>query len=337
MKIIKKIIISILLTCFLSCLISINIYAMSDQERVNLNYKDNRDEDMPEEADVEIDGGELIPSVKLPDIELSFEKVLYGQQDLIDIDFFSSNINNKSNFWLAVRNIVRLFYRSALYISFAIMLLFIIYKGVMIALDSYKGTADNDNITNPELQGKTVSRTLKDKIFVQEWIVGMICLALLTLAINLMIGFSNYIVFSSPIGSETEEGLDNQKISVLVKGGNFPVREISILGDVTEINDFKKYMFIGDSRVVQMEGAVRNQKGDDIFIAKSGEGYDWLKSTGMPQAEEKLTKGMNVIIWMGTNDFWNQEKYIKLINSKASSWSSKGVTITVGTIRTKSI
>ena len=335
MRNLEKFIVSMLLTCFLIFLVFSRTYCMSGLLRQELNYKDNRDKDMPKEANVEIDGSEIISTVKLPDIELSFEKVLYGHQDLIDIDFFSNNNENNNKFWMSVRNIVRLVYRSTLYVSFAIMLLFIIYEGVKLAVDSFRGNSNNAEITVPGLSEKSVKFRIKDKIFVQEWIIGIISLVLLTLGINIMIQFSDYIIRESYIGAEGTDGIDNQKISVIVKGGNFPVGEISLTGDVTELSNFKSYMFIGDSRVRQMSHLYTET--DDIFISEYGADVEWLENTGIPKAEKKLTKGMNVIIWMGTNDYWNQKLYIKLINSKVSSWGAKGVNITVGTIRTKSI
>ncbi len=336
MKILRKIMISIIFICCIFCFSTNRTYALSEEIRERINFKTVEDDGEPKEEDVDIvvdDGKDLIKSIKLPQITLSFEKVLYGHQDLIDIKFFEDNVENKNELWNTIKGFVNAFYRGALYISFATMLFFLIYMSVLIVKASFKGKDDNIELSVPNSKEKTVVQRLKDKLFIQEWISGIIALGLLTVGINILIYFSEYIMYSSPFGSETEEGIDNQPITVYVKGGEFPVGKISVTGEMTENTDFSSYMFIGDSRVAQMSTAVSSIKGNDIFIAKDGAKHDWLINTALPEADKKVKNGMNVIIWMGTEDWDNGAPYyINAINDKANKWGSAGVTITVGTI-----
>ena len=124
-------------------------------------------------------------------------------------------------------------------------------------------------------------------------------------------------------------------LSTVVKamGDNIPHMSgwIEIYGEnsQTEISSgssssttYNSYMFLGDSRTVGMKNAVSS---DDIFICKEGEGYSWMMSNAFPQADEKVTSGMAVVIWFGVNDMLdNADNYIKAINEKAKEWKEKG-------------
>lgn len=72
-------------------------------------------------------------------------------------------------------------------------------------------------------------------------------------------------------------------------------------------------IWVGDSRTVGMETAVNGQS-EDIFIAASGEGYQWLSETGLPKAVAAIEKypSYPVIFNMGVNDYENLENYLKL-------------------------
>ena len=60
---------------------------------------------------------------------------------------------------------------------------------VLIVKASFKGKDDNIELSVPNSKEKTVVQRLKDKLFIQEWISGIIALGLLTVGINILIYF----------------------------------------------------------------------------------------------------------------------------------------------------
>lgn len=104
-----------------------------------------------------------------------------------------------------------------------------------------------------------------------------------------------------------------------------------------ESSNINKYVFIGDSRTVQMyaflnndwnganysSGGVHNV-GKDVYAAQGSMGLDWMKSTGIPAVQNQFQSGAAIIILMGVNDLYNQDNYISYINGSLSSWTSKG-------------
>lgn len=107
----------------------------------------------------------------------------------------------------------------------------------------------------------------------------------------------------------------------------------------TSTTAVNKVIFVGDSRTVGMyayksgdwssdyskSGAHELDK--DVFIAETGKGLDWLKSTGMPAAQKYMGSGSAVVILMGVNDYDNADGYISYLKSNASSWTSDGTKV----------
>ncbi len=85
-----------------------------------------------------------------------------------------------------------------------------------------------------------------------------------------------------------------------------------------------KLIFIGDSRTVQMQAAV---KTNDVWSCKGSIGLSWMQSTGVPQIENSITTNSAIIILMGVNDLYHPNSYIDYINSKITSWTGKGAKI----------
>ena len=81
-------------------------------------------------------------------------------------------------------------------------------------------------------------------------------------------------------------------------------------------------VIIGDSRTVHMKLAV-GDKGH-TWACKSAMGLKWMKETGVPSVESKITSGTAVIILMGVNDLFNTNDYIDYIYTKANEWRAKG-------------
>ena len=74
-----------------------------------------------------------------------------------------------------------------------------------------------------------------------------------------------------------------------------------------------------------MKSAVASNK-NDIWSAKVGEGYTWMKNTGVPAVEDKIGKNSKIVILMGVNDL-NSNAYISYLNNKAKKWKEKGATV----------
>lgn len=85
------------------------------------------------------------------------------------------------------------------------------------------------------------------------------------------------------------------------------------------------YLFVGDSRTVQLQMAVGSS--DKAYVAKIGEGYNWFKNTAMPQIQENAGNGTTMIINFGVNDLANASKYIKLVNNNIDAWTEAGITV----------
>ena len=107
-------------------------------------------------------------------------------------------------------------------------------------------------------------------------------------------------------------------------------------------NTYGTRFFIGDSRTVQMycyshddwsSSTVNNlssgisEANGDVWSSKGSIGLDWMKSTGIPNVESNFKSGSAIIILMGVNDLYNINNYISYLNSKTSTWKSKGASI----------
>ncbi|MBQ6589760.1 MAG: SH3 domain-containing protein [Butyrivibrio sp.] len=85
------------------------------------------------------------------------------------------------------------------------------------------------------------------------------------------------------------------------------------------------YLFVGDSRTVQMQMAVGST--DKAYIAKIGEGYSYFKNTAIGQIPSYAGQGTIMIINFGVNDLSNASKYIKLVNDNIDTWENAGITV----------
>ncbi len=85
------------------------------------------------------------------------------------------------------------------------------------------------------------------------------------------------------------------------------------------------YLFVGDSRTVQLQMAVGST--DKAYIAKVGEGYSWFKNTAISEIQEYAGQGTVMVINFGVNDLANASKYINLVNSYIDTWTAAGITV----------
>lgn len=104
-----------------------------------------------------------------------------------------------------------------------------------------------------------------------------------------------------------------------------------------------KMVLIGDSRIVQTYGYLSNdwngysaggvkEVDGTKFVAESSMGLDWLKSTGIPAAQQYFGSGTAVVISLGVNDLGNVDNYVSYVNSNASTWAKNGSKIYFTTV-----
>lgn len=80
--------------------------------------------------------------------------------------------------------------------------------------------------------------------------------------------------------------------------------------DGRKIGYAEHYIFVGDSRMVGMQSAVADS--DVRYIAKVGEGYDWMEAEAGPRLREylDLRSEVTVVLALGVNDMGNISNYI---------------------------
>ena len=113
------------------------------------------------------------------------------------------------------------------------------------------------------------------------------------------------MVRSSWVGSRYV-GADGARVSARTVQG----RKLDKDGVIKQISGSDKYIIVGASRIVDMSVAVNSS--DTVFIAKSGQGYRWLKSEAGPQLTKYLKKypKCKVVFQLGNNDLSNINCYI---------------------------
>ncbi len=99
-----------------------------------------------------------------------------------------------------------------------------------------------------------------------------------------------------------------------------------ILGDYMALEvPGTPYVFVGDSRTVQLQMAVGST--DKAYIAQVGEGYNYFKNTALPAITDYAGPGTNMIINFGVNDLANASKYISLVNNNIDAWTEAGINV----------
>lgn len=92
---------------------------------------------------------------------------------------------------------------------------------------------------------------------------------------------------------------------------------------ITSPTKYSKVYMVGDSRTVQMAGALGVKCPSKVeFVAKSGEGLQWFKNTGYNQLLKKVaSRSKNekkaVVINLGINDLQNINSYITYMKQVA--------------------
>ncbi|MCR4788110.1 MAG: hypothetical protein K5888_05970 [Lachnospiraceae bacterium] len=90
------------------------------------------------------------------------------------------------------------------------------------------------------------------------------------------------------------------------------------------------FIFVGDSRMVQMHAALGNT--GVLYIAENAKGYDWFVEKAIPQIDSACGKGSRIVINLGVNDPGNADKYIAMVNAKTIEWTAKGAKVYYATV-----
>lgn len=102
------------------------------------------------------------------------------------------------------------------------------------------------------------------------------------------------------------------------------------------LTNYKQIIFVGDSRTVRMEKTLKlcgySPSSYNIsFIAETGKGLSWFKSTGYSQllskvgnSTSKLSKPTAVIFNLGVNDLSNLSAYVSYMKSIAPELKKRG-------------
>ena len=282
-KNIKKIV--ILIVCVYMAICQINIQSLSytnDEIKDIIEFKTVEEDGEPEKYDVEIKKEDLQDDIKFPVIQASMDYVLYGEGEYSSINFFGLkstnydmnlkyvNITEKSKSqarWDKISNMVKDFLKVAIYISAATLLTLLIYFAVVIV----KGAISSKGVKMPgELlynKEDNYTKELRDKKFVEQWIVSVFLVAFIIVIMNLIIGFSIFI--AGVILNAKGDG-DHGLITVYLKADENK-------GNTVEIPDLP----------------------DDIENLKAIDLYPWgtiaNQHTGQPEGKEAMEYYINTI------------------------------------------
>ncbi len=106
------------------------------------------------------------------------------------------------------------------------------------------------------------------------------------------------------------------------------------------------YIFVGDSRFVNMNDVCEISKKDNLFmVAKVGQGYNWFNDTALGQIKTIVSSGLfkkwKLVICLGINDLGNLDKYLKKYEALRENYDITLVSVNpvnnYGTISNKEI
>ena len=211
MKKIKKMLVLIICIYMAICQINTKTFSYTGDEIKDIIDLKTVDEDgEPEKYDVEIKKEDLKDDIKFPVIQASIDYILYGDGEYSDINFFGlkSNKNEKTlkyvnnaervkkqASWDKISNMVKDFLRVTIYISAASLLTLFIYFAVVITKGAIISSGKGLKIPGESLykKEKNYTKELRDKKFVEQWIISVILVAFIVVIINLIISFSHLI------------------------------------------------------------------------------------------------------------------------------------------------
>lgn len=250
LKRLRKILIIICLIFLAICQMNNKVYCYTiDEVKDKINFRLVEESGEPDNYDVLIDARDLIDNEQLPCIETSIETVLYGDDDLLSIDFLRDNSQNSSEEWKKViSNPVQAFFRVLLYMSLAMMLTLLLYMAVMMVragISNKESILPLSNVFGIGNSKDNPKKHMKEKGFVEQWIFATAMLIFMVYAINLIVGFSNILTNISNNFKPDEE--EDDSIVVYVKNSKESVDISSITGTTTSrgsvlSNDIRSYI-----------------------------------------------------------------------------------------------
>lgn len=146
----------------------------------------------------------------------------------------------------------------------------------------------------------------------------LLCLTLSLLCIVLLCSLAVYLKASDPSDNLLAQTTQTQSEADAVIE---TLRQSVQLADEsrtqtlqTEISDSSFLIWVGDSRTVGMERAMKN---NDCYIGASGEGYYWFSTEGLPLMKKAIAQYPDapVIFNLGVNDHENLDLYLALYRS----------------------
>lgn len=151
--------------------------------------------------------------------------------------------------------------------------------------------------------------------YMKKGTITAIVLAVISLiALGLLALFLSFQFYDDLVSSgDTKAGIEaDAAIAALYETETEAVTEQA--GDSNQNTPEHSDMFLiwaGDSRTIGMKNALAN---DNIYIGESGEGYEWLSKTGLPQIKDAIAKHPTtpVILNFGVNDYDNLDRYLTL-------------------------
>lgn len=242
MKIIYKILFSCII--FYMAICQLNKYVLSyklDEVKDLINYHEvavdgePKGLDNPEENHiVQYELSNMEFNVEFPLVQTTAEMIVYGKRaipktidtasniianiDLLDINFFDLKSTNESSKWKNIQNIVYTFTRIFTFISIALMLTLLIFMGVVISYRATTGKIRGPGFVktyyNRKMIGKdgnNISENVREKIFIEQWVISIILLVLVFIIMSLIVYFSVWL--ESLYGDKI---IENNEITVYV-------------------------------------------------------------------------------------------------------------------------
>lgn len=111
-----------------------------------------------------------------------------------------------------------------------------------------------------------------------------------------------------------------RKNGALVKNATVQGRTVGSDGAITKPSATDKYIFVGASRIVDMSVAVNDK--NTVFIARGGQGFDWLKNCAYRKLKKYLKKNPNsiVVINLGNNDLDQKQNYVSFFETLTAQY-----------------
>lgn len=147
-------------------------------------------------------------------------------------------------------------------------------------------------------------------------VISIIALGALAVYLTLNFRMETFFATSDRIESEADAAMQALYESQTEKTTEAPQTEKAAKPSHDPV------IWVGDSRTLGMRDALEDT-GADVFIGASGEGYEWLKETGLPELKEAITNlpDAPVVINFGVNDYDNLSNYMALYQELTAEYA----------------